>query len=267
VENAPCDAIPVILHPATVYITTKYPGYFQINYSTNPFPDTLPDSAPVWDADPTTHAFVDTPEFYSRLLSHNLPTSFHTGQDIATSLELETLVACSDGSYDPNQKIGGHGWVLSTTDRKTILEGAGPADGHPYHMSSYRTELGGLVAVLYIIFRICSHYQVTAGKLTYYCDNKGVLSNIFRTAPITVTGCLQTDFDLVLVAKRLVSLLPITIVAEWVKGHYDGGQREHKHDLNHRADTLAAHFTHRPPPRLKTATTLSGPRLRRMPPL
>jgi Tfp pilus assembly protein PilN len=41
------------------------------------------------------------------------------------------------------------------------------------------------------------------------------------------------------VAKTLVTLIPATIVAEWVKGHYTGEYREHKHDLNNRADKFA----------------------------
>jgi hypothetical protein len=46
-------------------------------------------------------------------------------------------------------------------------------------------------------------------------------------------------------------LIPATIVAEWVKGHYNGEHREHKHDLNEMADKLATNFNAHPPPTLK----------------
>ena len=235
------------LHPATIYVNMTYPDYFQVDYSTTPIPDTTPPHAHIWDQDPTAHAFVDTPDFYKRLLGTKPLSSNEVEQDIATNLELETLVACSDGSFNPDKAVGGHGWIISTKDKQVIIEGAGPADGNPSSMSSYRTELGGLVAVLYIIFRICTHYHITAGKLIYHCDNKGVLSNVFSSPPVTITSSLQTDFDLVLTAKRLITLIPVTIVAEWVKGHYDGDTRAYKHDLNDRADYLATSFTKQPP--------------------
>ena len=73
------------------------------------------------------------------------------GMAIAHQLELDTLLACSDGSFYPEACTGSHGWVLAT-EQQTLLQGAGPDDGHPSLMSSYRSELGGLLAVLYIIY-------------------------------------------------------------------------------------------------------------------
>jgi hypothetical protein len=42
-----------------------------------------------------------------------------------------------------------------------------------------------------------------------------------------------------------------TIVAEWVKGHYTGEYREHRHDLNEHADRLANKFNENPSSALK----------------
>ena len=115
-------------------------------------------------------------------------------------------------------------------------------------MSSYRAELGGLIAILYTIYRICSHYQVKSGKLKYHCDNKGVIKNVFTNQPPTISQFLATDYDLIATAKRLLTLIPATIVTEWVKGHYTGDFREHKHNLNDKADKLAATFNKHPHP-------------------
>jgi hypothetical protein len=79
-----------------------------------------------------------------------------------------------------------------------------------------RAELGGLIAILYTIYRICKYQQVSAVKFKYHCDNKGVLTYVFSHKPATITQFLH-DFDLVQVAKTLVTLIPVTIVAEWVK--------------------------------------------------
>ena len=119
----------------------------------------------IWDLPAANHAFVDTPEFYQRIIGASPPIDSRIGGQIATGIELETLVTCSDGSFDPATQLGSHGWIISTSDKMMLAQGAGPADGHHNLMSSYRAELGGLIAVLYTIYRICLHYQVESGKV------------------------------------------------------------------------------------------------------
>jgi hypothetical protein len=241
------------LVPTTVYGDSRFPTFFYQKPSPTGIPSTtpqLPQNA-IWNLPSTDHAFVDTPEFYQRLIGEAPPFDYSTGFNIATGLELETLVTCSDGSFVPDKKLGSHGWIISTTDKATLAQGAGPTDGHPNSMSSYRAELGGLITILYIIYRICSHYDVDSGKAKYHCDNKGVIKNVFSTSTPTISQFLHTDYDLVVIAKRLLRLLPVTIVAEWVKGHYTGDNREHKHDLNDMADQLAGKFNKNPPRVLK----------------
>lgn len=70
-------------------------------------------------------------------------------------MELETLLTCSDGSFDPIHKTGSHEWILATSDKETLAQGEGPADGNPLFTTSYRTKLGGLLAILYTTYRIC----------------------------------------------------------------------------------------------------------------
>ncbi len=53
------------------------------------------------------------------------------------------------------------------------------------------------------------------------------------------------------IVKQLLAALPVTIVAEWVKGHYTGEYREYKHDLNDKVDKLAGTFNKNPPTILK----------------
>ncbi len=76
------------------------------------------------------------------------PIDDYIGFKIATGMELETLMTCSDGSNDPVLQTGSHGWIISTTDKDVLAQGAGPTDGNPSTLSSYRAELGGLLAIL-----------------------------------------------------------------------------------------------------------------------
>jgi hypothetical protein len=109
----------------------------------------------IGDLPATDHLFVNTPEFYQRVIGVCPPIDPNIGFDIATGIELETLVTCSDGSFDAETNKGSHGWVIATTDKQILAQGAGPTDDQPSSVSSYRAELGGLIAVLYTIFRIC----------------------------------------------------------------------------------------------------------------
>ncbi len=76
-------------------------------------------------------------------------------------------------------------------------------------------------------------------------DNKGVITNIFSHHKPGISLYLQTNADLVMAAHHLVSIIPITISAHWVKGQY---HPEFQHDLNDKADYLATGFNRAPHP-------------------
>ncbi len=133
------------LVPISLHGDSNFPRFFHQEPSPTCIPATIPQlpTNSIWDLPPTDHAFVETPEFYQQIGGLEPPYQFTTGFDIATGLELETLVTCSDGSFDPELKQRSHGWIIATTDKITPAKGSGPTDGHPDCMSSYRAELGG----------------------------------------------------------------------------------------------------------------------------
>jgi hypothetical protein len=61
-----------------------------------------------------------------------------------------------------HHRPGGHGWVFSMKE-EVILTGSGPADGIPDLISSFQSELGGILSVLHIIYRIGQFYVVREG--------------------------------------------------------------------------------------------------------
>jgi hypothetical protein len=64
--------------------------------------------------------------------------------------------------------------------QKQIATTAGPVDGHPAMVTLYRAELSGIIATLYIIYRVSCYYNIVEGAMTFYCDNKGALNNAFK---------------------------------------------------------------------------------------
>jgi hypothetical protein len=63
-----------------------------------------------------------------------------------TGLKLMDIILATGGSVLFG--VGYHGWIIATRDKQTLLSGGGPDDGPADLMSSYRSELGGLVAGL-----------------------------------------------------------------------------------------------------------------------
>jgi hypothetical protein len=240
------ELVPVTL----IYDKQQEPTKFYTASSTSSLPQATapPPNDSIWELDSSWHAFADTPAFYQRLIGPFYLTTDQADLSIAHGIELETLAACSDGSYDPITKQGSHGWLFANEGQDPILQGAGPDDCHSLLMSSYRSELGSLIAVLYVIYRICMHHSVTSGKVKYYCDNKGVITNEFHKTVPGISPFLTTDYDLVCMAKTLLQMIPITVAAEWVKGHYKGSNKEFKHEVNSKADHLASKFLLCPPP-------------------
>jgi hypothetical protein len=85
---------------------------------------------------------------------------------LAHGIELETLIACCDRSYDPTSQRGSHGWLFANDGQDPVFQGAGLDDCHSQRISSNRSELGGLIIVLYVIYSICLYHEITSKNLT-----------------------------------------------------------------------------------------------------
>lgn len=68
-------------------------------------------------------------------------------------------------------------------------------------LSSYRSELGGILASLSIIHRICAYAHITAGSAMLYCDNKSAPAKTFQHPNKSITPFLTTDNDILHLAQ------------------------------------------------------------------
>ena len=114
---------------------------------------------------------------------------------ISKGLEDNTQLACSDGSCIDGS--GSHGWVIAHDSGDIIAQGSGPTDSHPSLVSSFREELGGLLAVLYVMHRVCQYYHVQEGKASIFCDNKGALTHVFNKCITGISAYQILDYDLI----------------------------------------------------------------------
>jgi hypothetical protein len=215
----------------------------------------------LWQHAEVPDALAGTPQFFQHLIS--TPLTETQCSDIANEISEESLVMCSDGAHDASRQVASHGLVFgSSLLRQTITTATGPVDGHPTLVTSYRAELGGIVATLYLVYRICQFYSIMAGAAKSYCDNKGALNNAFSPIKKGITPYFNTNHDLVEVAQSLLQLLPIAISNEWVKGHYEGKNKQYQHHLNEEADEIAGTYQLHQRPHRTVRKPLSPPGLR-----
>jgi len=173
----------------------------------------------------------------------NTPPTEEQCQDIVVELKSGTLVVCSNRACDLHKGAASHGVVLaSSLLQQEVATISGLVDGHPALVTSYRSELSGIVAALYLVYRLCQFYNITTGTTKLYCDNKGALSNAFKLIKAGITPYFNADHDLIEVAQTMFQLIPVLIATEWAKGHYSGNKREYKHNLNDSADCLAGDY-------------------------
>lgn len=233
-------------------------GSFTIASSPQLLPTCHVEAKSLWDPDSVPLPFKDTPIFYQKLLNTLITQA--ACEELAEEAKNGTLVACNDGAHDKQLSLASHGWVFASSLLESpITTGAGPVDGNPSLLSSYRAELSGILGTLYIISRVCLYYNVTQGNFKLYCNNKGALKNAFSPIPSGITPYLQTDHNLMELICSTLAVMPFIVSHEWVKGHYTGKKKELKHHLNYHADDLAGSFQKNQTPHYTTRIPLRPP--------
>jgi len=195
----------------------------------------------LWDQSNTPIFLESSDAFYQYLLGPPQKLAFNKAQ-IAVAISAGTLLACSDGSFNPRSGTGSHGWVMATPNREVLLTGAGQMSGNPRISSQYRAELSSLVATLYLIHRICSHHGVEHGQCQLYCDNNGAIRNVFHCTFSGISQFTKSDYDLIQAAKHLLKVIQIEVKLHWVKGHSQAPKKTVQEEMNITADELAGHY-------------------------
>jgi hypothetical protein len=108
--------------------------------------------------------------------------------------------------------------------------------GHAKEQSSYRGELGGILAGVVFANKVCEDNNITEGKCTMGCDNMGALSASFgwRT-PNPNWVC----FDLVGMIRYHIRKSPIQWESQHIKGHQDDAKNFKELTLEAQANVIA----------------------------
>jgi hypothetical protein len=157
---------------------------------------------------------------------------------MSEALQQGTLLACSDGSYDPITQSAAYGMVFGMATGP-ILQGSSPCSGHPSQFSAIWLDLSSINASVGFIFNLCLSLNITNGSLTLYNDCSKA-QKVLNSSSRKFKRFLQDDYDIIYETQTLIQKIKtyITFSLVWVKGHYSG-KKEVQHLMNDQAHDIA----------------------------
>jgi hypothetical protein len=104
-----------------------------------------------------------------------------------------------------------------------LLHGGGPDDGIQSLMTSYRSELGGLVAGLAVLGTLFRSGAMNIWSIRFICDNESAVSAVRRPKSESIFHDTRCEWELIARIQDLIVrwCKGVTLISHWVKGHAD----------------------------------------------
>jgi hypothetical protein len=138
--------------------------------------------------------------------------------------------------------VGYHSWIIATESEDILLAGGGPDNGPGKYMTSYRLELGGIIAGLAVLGTLIRSGLINVRRIKFICDNSAAILALKRELTQSIFHITVGDNDLIATMKYLQHnwCNNTEVTYAWVKCHADRGDQEpnHQERLNIEADAL-----------------------------
>lgn len=177
-------------------------------------------------------------DVYARLRGRVLPTA--NGPEFAD--QEDNIVIATDGTVRDGN--GGAAYSIHTTETPGSIRAVLPVDGKYGSLSSYRTELFGILGSLLLLSHLLKSRGGTWDRLSavLWCDNEAAVNKFNKLEGkrhYSIASANHADADILQELRWWKNQLPINVRAAWVKSHQTTRDtREGR--LNHIADRLAA---------------------------
>ncbi len=139
------------------------------------------------------------------------------GRHIAQALLRGNAVAVCDGSYKDH--FGTAAFVIQSGDSSLLrILGAHATPGHPDEINPYRSELGGILALVITVDALASLHDILEGTIELGCDCESGITAIFEHEYDTPK---QPHHDLIHEIRHKIAASRITWNFRHVRGHQD----------------------------------------------
>jgi hypothetical protein len=143
-------------------------------------------------------AFHALPRHVQRLVGDI--RDFQTPRQWDVTKEVDLIIA-TDGSVLFG--VGYHSWILATESEDILLAGGGPDNGPGKYMTSYRSELGGIIAGLAVLGTLLRSVLINARRIKFICDNSATILASNRELTQSIFHRTEGDHDLIATMKYL----------------------------------------------------------------
>ena len=143
--------------------------------------------------------------------------STRNGANIAQSIIQGNAIAICDGSY--KDQFGTAAFVIQRgASRASRILGANVTPGHPEEQNPYRSEVGGIFAIVITVEALTKVFDIQDGTIEVGCDCESGLTAIFEHEYDTPS---QPHHDMIHEIQKKIALSPIKWKFRHVRGHQD----------------------------------------------
>jgi hypothetical protein len=149
---------------------------------------------------------------------------FQTPRQWDVTKEVDLIIA-TDGSVLSG--VGYHSWILATETEDILLAGGGPDNGPGRYMTSYISELGGIIAGIAVLGTLLRSGLINARCIKFICDNSAAILASKRDLAQSIFHRIEGDHDFIATMKHLQHnwYNNTEVTYAWFKGHaYRGHQ-------------------------------------------
>ena len=146
-------------------------------------------------------------------------------ENFRQALQTGGILAVSDGSFYPQERVGAAAWVLEETIGGTSIIGSMPAVGDSSIQNPCRSELMGLYYILLHLYSLCKEHNITSGKVTLYCDGLSAIQ-LLQSCHKDMLNT-KKHFDITNAIIKMLQEIPLTVNFKHIKGHQDLGSAYH----------------------------------------
>ena len=158
---------------------------------------------------------------YDSLLQY--ATILYDGKCLIDAIEKRRIISVTDASVSVLNNTSAVSWTINKNVETPLAYGLASCPDYITTQDSYGAEMFGIFNILVVMQMVTKYHNINHGELIIACDNDASL--LVGTDGLTKVKIDQKYFDLIWAIQDILNTLPITVIAQKVKGRADKENR------------------------------------------